>query len=144
MKIKIGYYQIDKACYNLLRNMSGIGEHLDWNMESIGDVRDAVIESLKDVHGVEVELVDDSICAKAEAGQVPVVVENERVGRFTVHLMTPYCTWENVEAKDEDEAIKKCEIPPEFDGNEPHSFMTSEEEEDEKEILREDEYGQRI
>jgi len=131
---------IDNACHKLLEEIAG--KDLEWNAEAWGKVRDAVESALWDVYGINLEFVDDSLCAKAEAGQV--VVENERVGRFTVHLMTPYCTWENVEAKDEDEAIKKCEIPPEFDGNEPHSFMTSEEEEDEREILREDEFGRRI
>jgi len=75
MKIKIGYDRIDNACYDLLSNMSGKAKgYLDWNMESIGNVRDAVVESLKDVHGVEVELIDDSICAKAEAGKIPIVM----------------------------------------------------------------------
>jgi len=51
--------------------------------------------------------------------------------KFTVHLMTPYCTWGNVEAKDEDEAVRKCGTPPEFDLNEPFSFVAVEEQEEE-------------
>jgi hypothetical protein len=53
--------------------------------------------------------------------------------KFTVHFMTPYCSWENVEAKDEDDAIRQCQVPAEFDANEPGSFLavqTDDEEED--------------
>ena len=49
--------------------------------------------------------------------------------KFTVHLMTPYCTWEGVEAVSWKEAIKKCHIPPEMDGNERCAFVADEEEE---------------
>lgn len=54
------------------------------------------------------------------------------MSKFTVYLMTPYCTWENVEAKDEDEAIRKCDSPPEFDWTEPHTFLAVEEEEEDE------------
>ena len=30
--------------------------------------------------------------------------------KYTVHFMTAYCTWEGIEAKDEDEAIKKMQL----------------------------------
>lgn len=35
--------------------------------------------------------------------------------KFNVYLMTPYCTWEDIEAEDETEAIAQCDYPPEFD-----------------------------
>ena len=47
--------------------------------------------------------------------------------KFTVHLMTPYCSWEDVEAKNRKEAIDKCHIPPEFDCNDPFVFTAVEE-----------------
>ena len=53
--------------------------------------------------------------------------------KYTVHLMTPYCTWEGVEADSEDEAIKKCDIPPEMDGNERCTFVADEEDEEDEE-----------
>jgi len=46
---------------------------------------------------------------------------------FTVYFLTPHCSWEVV-AKDEDDAISKCQIPAEFDMNEPHKFMAIENE----------------
>jgi len=51
------------------------------------------------------------------------------VSKFTVHFMSAYCTWEGVEAESEVEAIKKCEVPPEFDSNEPSTFVAFEEDE---------------
>jgi len=50
---------------------------------------------------------------------------------FTVHFMSPYVTWENIEAKNEDDAINKCPIPAEFDANEVGHFLAIEEENDE-------------
>lgn len=50
--------------------------------------------------------------------------------KFTVHFMTPYCTWEGVEAKSKKEAIKKCSVPDEHGMNTPGSFMAIEEEKD--------------
>ena len=49
---------------------------------------------------------------------------------FTVHLMKPYCTWESVEAKDEDEAISKCTLKDGFDCNEVHQWLACSEDED--------------
>ena len=54
--------------------------------------------------------------------------------KFTVHLMHPYVTWEDVEAKDEDEAIAKCRNESTIgnDCNEVQSWLAcSEDEEDE-------------
>ena len=54
--------------------------------------------------------------------------------KFTVHLMHPYVTWEDVEARDENEAIAKCmdENVPGSDCNEVQSWLAcSEDEEDE-------------
>ena len=49
--------------------------------------------------------------------------------RFTVHLLTPYITWEGVEADDEDDAIHKCGFPPELDVNDgPYEHVVWEEE----------------
>lgn len=48
---------------------------------------------------------------------------------YTVYFMSPYCTWEGVEAKNEDDAIRKCPVPPEFDANEVGHFLAIEEEE---------------
>ena len=44
------------------------------------------------------------------------------MSKYTVHMMTPYCSWENVEAKNKKEAIDKCHIPPTFDCNEQFMF----------------------
>lgn len=78
MKIKIGYDVIDNACHKLLEEIAG--KDLEWNVEAFGEVRDTVEKVLWDDYGVLLEYVDDSICAKAEAGQIPiiVVVENEK------------------------------------------------------------------
>ena len=51
------------------------------------------------------------------------------MAKFTVYLMTPCLTWEDVEAKNKDEAIRQCEnfpIPGEADG-EPHSWLVKKE-----------------
>lgn len=50
---------------------------------------------------------------------------------FTVYFLTPYCTYEGIIAKDEDDAIRKCEIPAEFDLNEPSNFLAIEEDDNE-------------
>jgi hypothetical protein len=49
---------------------------------------------------------------------------------FTVHLMTPCCTWTRVEANSKEEAIQNCkqEIPEELDPNDPTHFVAMEEE----------------
>ena len=52
------------------------------------------------------------------------------MAEYTVLFMTPYATYENVEATNEDEAIRKCEMPAEFDANEPHMWMAICEKED--------------
>jgi hypothetical protein len=54
--------------------------------------------------------------------------------KFTVHLMHPYVTWEDVEAKNEDAAIEKCRAESTIgnDCNEVQSWLAcSEDEEDE-------------
>lgn len=53
--------------------------------------------------------------------------------KYTVHLMTAYCTYKGVEANGEDEAMKKVHFPPEFDINDPHTLVAYEEEEDDEE-----------
>jgi hypothetical protein len=51
--------------------------------------------------------------------------------KFTVYLMTPYLTWEEVMAKDEDAAISQCSTEAGFDCNEVQTWLaTSEDEED--------------
>jgi len=50
--------------------------------------------------------------------------------KFTVHFMTAYCTWENVEAENEDEAIAQCEVPAEFDYCEAFHFCAIPEEDE--------------
>ena len=52
--------------------------------------------------------------------------------KFTVHFMTAYCTWSGVEAKDEKDAISKCETPDEFDGNEPSTWAAVQEDDDDE------------
>lgn len=49
------------------------------------------------------------------------------MAEYTVYFLTPYSMWGKVEAKNEDEAIRKCETPPEFDGNEPSEWVAIEE-----------------
>ena len=39
--------------------------------------------------------------------------------KYTVLFMTPYMTYENVIAESELDAIRQCETPSEWDGNEP-------------------------
>ena len=51
--------------------------------------------------------------------------------KFTVHLMTPYVTWEDVEAEDSDAAIAKCALEKCYDINEVSSWLFEEPEEDE-------------
>ena len=38
--------------------------------------------------------------------------------KYTVYLLTPYAIYENIEAKNQKEAITKIEIPRELDSNE--------------------------
>jgi hypothetical protein len=52
--------------------------------------------------------------------------------KFNVYFMTPFVTYENIEAKDEDDAIRQCSVPAEFDANEPSTFMAIETENDEE------------
>ena len=72
MKIKIGYDVIDNACHKLLEEIAG--KELKWNVEAFAEVRDRVEDVLFKVYGIKLEFVDDSLCAKAEAGQIPIVV----------------------------------------------------------------------
>jgi len=72
MKIKIGYDVIDNACHKLLEEIAG--KELAWNVEAFAEVRDRVEDVLFKVYGINLEFVDDSLCAKAEAGQIPIVV----------------------------------------------------------------------
>lgn len=53
-----------------------------------------------------------------------------RKRRYTVYLLTPYCTWEDVRASSKKEAIKICQenFPNELDGNEVAQFHVMEEE----------------
>lgn len=78
MKIKIGYDVIDNACHKLLEKIAG--KNLKWDAEAFAEVRDTAESVLWDIYGIKLEFVDDSICAKAEEGQIPiiVVVENEK------------------------------------------------------------------
>jgi len=58
-------------------------------------------------------------------------VKGNQMKKFTVYLMTPYSTWEDVEAEDEDKAIAKCSTEAGFDCNEVQSWLaTSDDEED--------------
>jgi hypothetical protein len=50
------------------------------------------------------------------------------MSKYTVYLLTTYAIWEDVEAKTEKEAIKKCEIPDEVDLNQPAKFVAIKEE----------------
>lgn len=50
--------------------------------------------------------------------------------KFKVVLFTANVIWDEVEAKDEEEAIGKCNYPPEFDSNEEHTWKAEEIEED--------------
>jgi len=75
MKIKIGYDVIDNACHKLLEEIAG--KDLEWNIEAFGAVRDAVEKILWDDYDILLEYVDDSICAKAEEGKIPIVVVTE-------------------------------------------------------------------
>jgi len=50
-----------------------------------------------------------------------------KLKKYTVHFMTPYCTWEGVHARSKKEAIDKCPIPSEYDMNEPGMFSAIEE-----------------
>jgi hypothetical protein len=45
---------------------------------------------------------------------------------YTVHFMTAYETWENVEATSKKDAISQCQEPPEHDGNESCTFIAYE------------------
>lgn len=69
MKTKkvVGYDVIDNACHKLLEEIAG--KDLKWNAEAWGEVRDAVESVLFTVYDIKLEFVDDSVCAKAEAGQ---------------------------------------------------------------------------
>lgn len=53
-----------------------------------------------------------------------------RLKRYTVHFMSPYCSWYGVQARSMKEAISKCPIPPEYDMNEPGHFIALEEDQD--------------
>jgi len=79
MKIKIGYDRIDNACHALLEAVAG--KDLEWNAEAFAEVRDTVEDVMWKVYGIKLEFIDDSLCAQAEAGQIPVVVviEDEKV-----------------------------------------------------------------
>jgi len=51
--------------------------------------------------------------------------------KFTVYLMTPYSTWEDVEAEDEDKAIAKCSLEEGFDCNEVQSWLATSDDDEE-------------
>lgn len=47
---------------------------------------------------------------------------------YKVHYMTVCCTYENIVARNEKEAIAQCDVPPECDLNEFGQFIAIEEE----------------
>lgn len=52
--------------------------------------------------------------------------------KFTVYLMKPVLTWENVEAENEEDAIAQCNSGPDVDicsDGEPMQFIAIEQEE---------------
>lgn len=53
--------------------------------------------------------------------------------KFTVHFMTPYCSWEHVEAENQEKAIESIGTSEFFDANEPFMWVASEEESEEDE-----------
>jgi len=56
--------------------------------------------------------------------------EEPELCTWTVYLMVPYMTWEDIKARTEGEALDRCHYPWEFDCNEPHYWLAVEEEED--------------
>ena len=48
--------------------------------------------------------------------------------KFTVYLMTPKLTWENVEADNADDAIEQCQNDTCFDADKPERYLAEEEE----------------
>jgi hypothetical protein len=43
---------------------------------------------------------------------------------YTVYMLTPYATWENIRAASQRKAIAQCERPPEYDINDgPSRFV---------------------
>ena len=47
--------------------------------------------------------------------------------KYTVHLLTPYMSWEGVEAKSKKEAIAQCNADPEPDADYQHMVAIREE-----------------
>ena len=50
---------------------------------------------------------------------------------YTVHLLTPYCSWEGVEAKSQKEAMRKCNPIAEPDSSEYQTMVAILENDDE-------------
>lgn len=45
------------------------------------------------------------------------------MAKYTVHFMTSFCSWEDVEAESEEDAIAQCSVPNEHDANDPTTFV---------------------
>lgn len=54
--------------------------------------------------------------------QIWEVLTPKKKKKYTVHLMMPYTTWQNIEADSKKEAISKCEFPRECDIQDIHSW----------------------
>lgn len=50
-----------------------------------------------------------------------------KMPKYTVYLMTPYETWEEVEAATKEEAVNKCGFDPEYPEDLPHRWVVEEE-----------------
>lgn len=55
--------------------------------------------------------------------------------KYTVYLMTPYCSWD-VDAKNKAEARKKVDYPLEFDMSDEHCLIVIREDQDFYEVVR--------
>ena len=53
--------------------------------------------------------------------------------KFKVTMCVPYLTYEDVEADTKEEAIAKCDVPPEYDFNDGPVIWAAEEQEEENE-----------
>ncbi len=89
------------------------------NIEQFGFI--CGVGSLKDSQDWQ-DLKDKTLYMASKITQI----EPQQKRKFTVYFMTPYMQWDNVEAYDEEDAINQCNQPPEFDSNEPATWLALE------------------
>lgn len=94
-----------------------ISEHYkeNWRKDPISAMGLA-IEMLFEVHEIATHFEIGQVLER-RGGSFYVRENGGEEGNFTIHLLSPYATWEGIKAKSGQDALTKVDFPPEIDLN---------------------------